>query len=140
VCARNVSPYYNRDSAGLRSFFHTTVKTSPSKRFRYVLPRFQLREILHQDMDTDEGAAKNLSWFTHDFGEDSDGDIILRSSNEECFKAHQLILSLASPIFKDMFSVPQPHTLNTELPIIETMTPSLICYSISIPLALQRGQ
>ncbi|KAF9780968.1 hypothetical protein BJ322DRAFT_987905, partial [Thelephora terrestris] len=36
-----------------------------------------------------------------------DGDIILRTPTRD-FRVHKLILSLASPIFKDMFSIPQP--------------------------------
>ena len=39
-----------------------------------------------------------------------DGDIILRSqgSPNRDFRVHKLILSLASPVFRDMFSIPQP--------------------------------
>ena len=47
------------------------------------------------------------SFFTTD-----DGDIILRAGTEpdskHDFRAHKLILSLASPVFKDMFAFPQP--------------------------------
>lgn len=43
------------------------------------------------------------------FGKNFDAaDIILRSSDGEDFYAHKLVLSLASPFFKDMFSMPQP--------------------------------
>ena len=35
-----------------------------------------------------------------------DGDIFLRSSDEVVFKVHKLILRLASPFFRDMFTVP----------------------------------
>ena len=38
----------------------------------------------------------------------SDADVILRASGGKEFHAHKLILSLASPVFRDMFSVPQP--------------------------------
>lgn len=39
-----------------------------------------------------------------------DGDIILRTLDPPIrdFRAHKLVLSLASPVFKDMFSLPQP--------------------------------
>ncbi len=36
-----------------------------------------------------------------------DGDVILRSSDGVDFRVHTLILSLASPFFRDMFSLPQ---------------------------------
>ena len=41
-----------------------------------------------------------------------DGDIILRALGPPArdFRAHKLILSLASPIFKDMFSLPHPNS------------------------------
>jgi len=37
-----------------------------------------------------------------------DADVILRASGGKEFHAHKLVLSLASPVFRDMFSVPQP--------------------------------
>ena len=39
-----------------------------------------------------------------------DGDIILRAhgSPNRDFRVHKLVLSLASPVFRDMFSIPQP--------------------------------
>ena len=50
----------------------------------------------------------------------SDADVILRASGGKEFHAHKLILSLASPVFRDMFSVPQaPPTRSTQLPIVE---------------------
>lgn len=41
-----------------------------------------------------------------------DGDIVLRvqGSPNRDFRVHKLILSLASPVFKDMFSIPQPRS------------------------------
>ncbi|KDQ56471.1 hypothetical protein JAAARDRAFT_208147 [Jaapia argillacea MUCL 33604] len=39
-----------------------------------------------------------------------DADIILRSSDNVHFKTFKTILSLSSPIFKDMLSIPQPPT------------------------------
>jgi hypothetical protein len=43
-----------------------------------------------------------------------DADIILRASRCDMprdFRVHRIILSIASPVFKDMFSVPQPVSL-----------------------------
>lgn len=48
-----------------------------------------------------------------------DSDAILRSSDEKEFRVHRLILSLASPVFQDMFSVPQPTEPPTQIPIID---------------------
>jgi hypothetical protein len=46
----------------------------------------------------------------------SDGDIILRAGQEpdskHDFRVHKFILSLASPVFKDMFTFPQPPDQN----------------------------
>ena len=41
-----------------------------------------------------------------------DGDIILRDqgSPNRDFRVHKIVLSLASPVFKDMFSLPQPRS------------------------------
>lgn len=47
-----------------------------------------------------------------------DADIILRTSGGKEFLAHKLILSVASPVFRDMFSIPQPPT-ESPLPIID---------------------
>lgn len=37
-------------------------------------------------------------------------DVILRTSDKVDFRVHKLVLSLASPFFEDMFSIPQPFT------------------------------
>ena len=51
-----------------------------------------------------------------------DADVILRTSGGKEFHAHKLILSLASPAFRDMFSVPQPPS-TSQLPIIDIDDP-----------------
>lgn len=49
-----------------------------------------------------------------------DADIVLRALGEKEFHGHKLILSLASPVFRDMFSVPQPpSTGSSQVPIID---------------------
>ena len=50
-----------------------------------------------------------------------DADIILRASGGKEFHAHKLVLSLASPVFRDMFSVPQPPPTNEspKLPVVD---------------------
>ena len=60
-----------------------------------------------------------------------DGDIILRAGPEadskHDFRVHKVILSLASPVFKDMFTFPQPpdQTSNEhhQLPIVDVLDP-----------------
>ncbi|KAJ7076994.1 hypothetical protein B0H15DRAFT_862767 [Mycena belliarum] len=49
--------------------------------------------------------------------DDPNADVILRSSDGVDFRAHRLVLSLASPIFKQMFQLPQPQS-EPEVPII----------------------
>jgi len=51
-------------------------------------------------------------------------DVILRASGGKEFHVHKIILSLASPVFGDMFSVPQPPPAKTsELSIIDVHDP-----------------
>ena len=45
---------------------------------------------------------------SRDHFDTTDADIILRSADGQEFRAHKAILSLASPVFQDMFSFPQP--------------------------------
>ena len=52
-----------------------------------------------------------------------DADIILRASGGKEFYAHKLVLSLASPVFRDMFSVPQPPDTSSKIPIIDVDDP-----------------
>ena len=61
-----------------------------------------------------------------------DADVILRASGVREFHAHKLVLSLASSVFRDMFSVPQPSptepsqpspTESSQLPIVDVNDP-----------------
>lgn len=53
-----------------------------------------------------------------------DADIILRASEGKEFHAHKVVLSLASPVFRDMFSVPQPPPAkSSKLPIVDVHDP-----------------
>jgi hypothetical protein len=57
----------------------------------------------------------------------SDGDVILRAGQEpgpnHDFRVHKFILSLASPVLKDMFTFPQPpnqnHNEQFEIPVVD---------------------
>ncbi|KAK0221469.1 hypothetical protein IW262DRAFT_902655 [Armillaria fumosa] len=66
-------------------------------------------------------------------------DIILVSSDEVAFHAHKSILSLASPFFKDMFTLPQPMIIASK-PIISMAEDSemldkllRLCYPVVDP-------
>ena len=48
-----------------------------------------------------------------------DADAILRSSDGKEFRVHRLILSLSSPVFQGMFSLPRITGSSPELPIID---------------------
>ncbi|KAJ6626205.1 hypothetical protein B0H10DRAFT_2429999 [Mycena sp. CBHHK59/15] len=49
--------------------------------------------------------------------DDLAADVILRSSDNHDFRVYRTILSLVSPVFKDMFTLPQPD-VQSELPVI----------------------
>ena len=48
-----------------------------------------------------------------------DTDAILRSSDGKEFRVHKLILSLASPVFQGMFSLPQPTDPPSQIPSVD---------------------
>jgi len=47
----------------------------------------------------------------------SDADIVLRTSDNVEFRLYRVILAMASPVFKDMLSFPQPPSSGPSLPI-----------------------
>ena len=49
----------------------------------------------------------------------ADSDLILRSADGQEFGVHKSILSLASPVFRNMFSFPQPPSEPTKVPEVE---------------------
>ncbi|KIK42173.1 hypothetical protein CY34DRAFT_805233 [Suillus luteus UH-Slu-Lm8-n1] len=67
-----------------------------------------------------------------------DGDIILRSANGVDFHVFKLILSLMSPVFKDMFTLPQNCVSSVPvIPLTESSTTLesllLLCYPAATP-------
>lgn len=60
-------------------------------------------------MATPPGSEHSSTAFGPPF-DDADADIILRSSDRVDFMVYKVILSKASPVFKTMFSLPQPAT------------------------------
>ena len=55
-----------------------------------------------------------------------DGDVILRSihgTESRDFRVHKIFLSFASPIFKDMFKLPQPSSPTSNVDVIDLTDP-----------------
>ena len=55
-----------------------------------------------------------------------DGDVILRATHgteSRDFQVHKLFLSFASPVFKDMFGLPQPPSATSNVHIIDMVDP-----------------
>ncbi|KAI0675767.1 hypothetical protein C8Q78DRAFT_1006485 [Trametes maxima] len=55
---------------------------------------------------TSSAATPNGRW--HPYFVEPSADVVFRSSDKIYFKLHKILLSLASPFFADMFSLPQP--------------------------------
>ncbi|KAI0675715.1 hypothetical protein C8Q78DRAFT_345117 [Trametes maxima] len=69
-----------------------------------------------------------------------DADIVLRSSDNVEFHVHRIILSLASPVFADMLTLPQPPGDNPARPVVDVSEDSetfgiflRICYPLAEP-------
>ncbi|KAJ7162676.1 hypothetical protein C8R43DRAFT_305516 [Mycena crocata] len=54
---------------------------------------------------------------THPFADSPGADVILRSSDGADFHLHRTILSLVSPVFRDMFTLPQPES-DAAVPVV----------------------
>ena len=54
----------------------------------------------------------------------ADADAILCSSDGIEFRVHKVILSLASPVFQDVFGLPQPTDPRSPIPVIDILEPS----------------
>jgi len=52
-----------------------------------------------------------------------DADVILRASGGREFHAHKIVLSLASPVFGGMLSIPQPPVGSSQTPIVDVDDP-----------------
>lgn len=83
------------------------------------------------------GAKDPMTTATAPF-DNPDGDIILRSANGVDFHVFKLILSLMSPVFKDMFTLPQNGVSSVPvIPVTESSTTLesllLLCYPAATP-------
>ncbi|KAL5501382.1 hypothetical protein ACEPAH_8642 [Sanghuangporus vaninii] len=78
--------------------------------------------------------------------DNAEGDIILRSSDKVDFRVFKVILALASPVFKDIFTLPQSSTETKDdisvIPVSEsseTIIPLLeFCYPVNSPRLAQQ--
>ena len=66
--------------------------------------------------------------------DDPQADLVLQSSDEVHFRVSKLILSLASPIFKDMFSIPSP---SSQKPHDEVQVVHLTEHSTALDVVLR---
>ena len=72
--------------------------------------------------NAEESSAASVT--DSDYGppfDDADADVIFRSSDGVRFQAYRVILSKASPFFRDMFSIPQPQG---DIPPKDSMHPN----------------
>jgi hypothetical protein len=91
-------------------------RTYPCRNFRgpypgIIGPSIALRDMLQP--------AENCASAPFD---DPNADIIIRSCDGVQFRTYKLLLSLASPIFKDMLAIPQPQPLDkaqSDTPIVD---------------------
>ncbi|KAK0499525.1 hypothetical protein EDD18DRAFT_1151519 [Armillaria luteobubalina] len=62
----------------------------------------------------------------------SDADVVLISADNQKrpFAVHKCILSAASPVFKDMFMLPQPKATNGTLPVIDMVESSEVMFAL----------
>ena len=103
--------------------YNSTVLPAFSASVLFVIDNFtanRYRFMMESTVaEKDQGAVFAKSPFHH-----PDGDIIIRSSDGIHFRMMKLLLSLASPIFKDMFSLPRSADENIDeflhgLPIVD---------------------
>ena len=56
----------------------------------------------------------------------ADGDVILRAAHgtdSRDFRVHKIFLSFASPVFKDMFKLPQPPSPTSTIDVVDVVDP-----------------
>lgn len=62
----------------------------------------------------------------------SDADVVLVGADDQKrrFAVHKCILSAASPVFKDMFMLPQPKATNDSLPVVDMVESSKVVFAL----------
>ncbi|PCH36295.1 hypothetical protein WOLCODRAFT_108515 [Wolfiporia cocos MD-104 SS10] len=73
----------------------------------------------------------------------TDADVVIRTCDNTDFRVHRIILSLASPFFQSMFSLPQPAAADKDLQVVPVTEDSTtieallrICYPIDDPVIM----
>lgn len=61
-----------------------------------------------------------------------DANLIIRSSDSVDFRVHKPVLAVASPVFKDLFSLPQPPDSESDddLPVVQLPEDSELLHSL----------
>ncbi|KAF8998792.1 hypothetical protein BDQ17DRAFT_1247291, partial [Cyathus striatus] len=87
-----------------------------------------------------ETSKKEILHANEPFNDVQSSDTIFRTSDGIDFYIHRVVLFLASPFFRDMFSLPQPPSSDTTKPIIVITESSKIldpllryCYPVDYP-------
>ncbi|KAK6978228.1 BTB domain-containing protein [Favolaschia claudopus] len=78
-------------------------------------------------MSTDPSSGADAVPFPGPPFDSADADVIFRSSDVIEFRLHKALLSLVSPVFRDMFTLPQPASeSSTTLPVVEVTETSVL--------------
>lgn len=93
--------------------------------------------------------TESIEYVAKPFNGDKKADVVIRTGDDQRFFVHECILSLASPVFGDMFACPQPSDIQTttsSLPEIYVQENSYvidcllrICYPVAGPKFEQPG-
>ncbi|KAJ7057599.1 hypothetical protein C8F01DRAFT_1306381 [Mycena amicta] len=84
----------------------------------YLQPPFALSDELREAESDEVGCSY------------TEADIILRTSDGVDFRAHKLVLALASPFFRTMFRLPQPHDSAERIPTIPIAEDCSVMHSV----------
>ncbi|KAK6981117.1 BTB domain-containing protein [Favolaschia claudopus] len=78
-------------------------------------------------MSSDSSSQADAAPFPGAPFDSADADVIFRSSDGIEFRLHKALLSLVSPVFRDMFTLPQPVSeFSTTLPVVEVTETSAV--------------
>ncbi|KAF9004202.1 hypothetical protein BDQ17DRAFT_1304953 [Cyathus striatus] len=91
-------------------------------------------------MSSEKKGTKDVTQAEEPFNDIDSSDTVFRTSDGIDFYVHRVVLFLASPFFRDMFSLPQPSSCDSKKPIIDVtesikvLNPLLrLCYPVDDP-------
>ncbi|KAF9002302.1 hypothetical protein BDQ17DRAFT_1243368, partial [Cyathus striatus] len=94
-------------------------------------------------MEFRKATKKQATQATYPFNDPKKSDVILRTSDNVDFYVYRIILSVASPFFESMFSLPQSVLDDTNHPVIDVSEDSKIidpllrlCYPVDDPIIM----